>query len=35
MPDFKKTRELFEQQGLTEFWNKRPEQPELLDDELI
>jgi hypothetical protein len=35
MPDFKKTRELFEQQGFTEFWNKRPRQPELLDDELF
>lgn len=34
MPDFKKTRELFEQQGYTEFWNKRPKQLELLDDEL-
>jgi hypothetical protein len=35
MPDFRKTKELFEKQGLTEFWNKRPKQQELLDDELF
>jgi hypothetical protein len=35
MPDFRRTKELFEQQGLTELWNKRPKQLELLDDELF
>jgi hypothetical protein len=35
MPVFRKTKELFEQQGLTELWNKRPKQLELLDDELF
>jgi hypothetical protein len=35
MADFKKTKELFEQQGLMEFWNKRGKQQELLDDELF
>jgi hypothetical protein len=35
MQDFKRTQKIFEEQGLMEFWNKRPKQPELLDDELF
>ena len=34
MPDFKRTKKIFEEQGLTKFWDKqRP--LELLDDELF
>ena len=35
MADFRKTKEIFEKEGLIEFWNKRAPQLELLDDELF